>query len=61
MMRIPKGYFTMGEAARRLGVHRVTMFRLVKGGRIRTVKKVRNRIVAAVDVDCLMNGIRGKS
>lgn len=55
-MRVPKGYLTMREAARRMAVSYRSIMAWRKQGKIETVRRLKDRLVAVGEIDRLMEG-----
>lgn len=49
--RPPAGYLATGQAAERLGVHPMTIRRMVKAGRLKTYADPRNGTVRLVKIE----------
>ena len=49
--RPPVGYLTTSQAAQRLGIHVMTVRRMVKAGRLKTYADPRNGLVRLVKIE----------
>lgn len=55
-LRVPKGFVSVNDLADRYGVHRTTIFRLLKKKKVKPKKFFNFRLVSEKDVEKLMGG-----